>query len=458
MEKAKIQHLYNRAGFGILPEKLNMLKSERKKVILKELFNGSLEVNDLTVDIPELDEYVTKPGEEIDKKEIQELARKNRSKHLALNQAWVQRMVRTKESLRERMTLFWTNHFVVRSNNILFTQQFYNTLRRNSLGNFKDLVIAISKEPAMLDYLNNQQNRKNQPNENFARELMELFTLGEGNYSETDIKQAAKAFTGWHHDFMGTFTVLQKRHDDGEKTFFGKTGNFTGEDIIQIILDQPACAEFISRKVYSHFVNDQINSEHVAQMVVVFRKNYEILELMQFVFESNWFYEDINIRAKIKSPIDFLTSIMTVVPYVLNKPQELKYVQSLLGQVLFEPPNVAGWAEGRNWVNANTMMARLKLPSVLLANGFIAFDVKGEFEDSFTEFNDKSNYSRKLEVTTDWSFFEKNYGSLSYEEITLHLLGERLSNASETFLESLEKNSKQNFCIQLMSLPEYQLC
>ncbi|QCW99218.1 DUF1800 domain-containing protein [Aggregatimonas sangjinii] len=458
MEKAQIQHLYKRAGFGILPSQLDVLDGKSKKAIVKDLFKVSKTINELTVPTPELDAYIAKTKGKIDKKDIRDLLRRSRSKHLELNQDWLQRMASAKECLRERMTFFWSNHFVVRSNNILYSQRFHNTLRSHALGNFKSLLIAISKEPAMLDYLNNQQNRKNRPNENFARELMELFTLGEGNYSEADIRQAARSFTGWHHDRMGTFKLLKKQHDYDEKTVFGKKGNFEGEDIIQLILDKPECAEFISRKIYAHFVNDRIDEGHVAEMATLFRKNYELSDLMAFVFASDWFYNSENIGGKIKSPVDFLTGLMQVVPFTMNKPKQLKYVERLLGQVLFEPPNVAGWAEGRSWIDANTMMVRLKLPSVLLKDGSIAFDVKGEFEDSFAAFNAKSNFKRKLDITKQWSVFDRNYGNLSFAELTLQLLGERLSPASTAFLESLEKNNKQDFCIQLMSLPEYQLC
>lgn len=458
MEKEHIQHLYNRAGFGILPRVLKRLEKKSRAKIVKNLFVTSEQVEELVVPTPEIDAYLASTEGKIEKKDIKELIKRSRAKHLQLNKLWLNRMATSNVILRERMTLFWTNHFVVGSMNILFSQRFHNVLRRHALGNFKDFVVAISKEPAMLDYLNNQQNRKGKPNENFARELMELFTLGEGKYSEMDIKEAARAFTGWRHNTMGEFRLVKKQHDDGEKTFFGETGNFNGEDIIKLILEKQECAEFICNKIYAHFVSDIIDENHVAEMASLFRKDYNIANLMKFVFSSDWFYNEENIGSKIKSPIDFLVGMKKIVPFSMDKAKELKYVERLLGQVLFEPPNVAGWAEGRNWIDANTMMIRLKLPSVLLKEGSIAFDVKGEFEDSFAVFNKNKNFTRKLSVTKKWEVFDTNFGESSYDEIAFYLLGNKLSEATLAFLNSLEKQSKQDFCVQLMSLPEYQLC
>lgn len=458
MDKEQIQHLYNRAGFGILPSDLRKLSKHSRNQVVKWLLKTSQKSRKLVVPTTEIDAYLRETGGKMNKKDFKALLKKSRSKHLELNKAWLNRMATTESVLRERMTLFWMNHFVVRSNNFLYSQDFHNTLRTHALGNFKSFVIAISKEPAMLDYLNNQQNQKAKPNENFARELMELFTLGEGNYSEMDIKEAARAFTGWRHNRLGEFKFTAKRHDFGKKTFLGKTGNFNGEDIIELILEQDECAEFIARKVYIHFVHDIIDETHIAEMSSVFRNNYDIAELMEFVFTSDWFYNTAYVGSKIKSPIDFLVGMKKIVPFSMEKARQLKYVEKLLGQVLFEPPNVAGWPEGRAWIDANTMMVRLKLPSVLLQDGAISFDVKGEFEDSFEAFSENKNFSRKLLVTKKWNVFKKNFEEISYDELAFYLMGLRVSASSMAFLNAMEKVSKQELCVQIMSLPEYQLC
>ena len=168
------------------------------------------------------------------------------------------------------MTLFWANHFVCGGKNILHMQKFNNTLRKHALGNFRDFVKAISKEGAMISYLNGNQNRKQKPNENFSRELLELFTLGVGNYSEKDIKEIARSFTGYNFDYKGHFLLRQRLHDYGRKTVFGKRGLFNGNNVIDIIVDQRQCAQFICEKIYRYFVNDSIVPSHVNEMVSVF--------------------------------------------------------------------------------------------------------------------------------------------------------------------------------------------
>ena len=356
------------------------------------------------------------------------------------------------------MTLFWANHFVCHDKNILHIQQYNNTLRKHALGNFKDFVIAISKEASMIKYLNTKQNRKQKPNENFARELLELFTLGQDNYSEKDIKEAARAFTGWNHDFVGNFRLRRLQHDYGEKTFFGETGNFDGEEIINIILKQEQCATFICEKIYRYFVNDTIDTSRIAEMTKIFYKDYNIENLMRFVLLSDWFYDEKNIGTKIKSPIEFLVGVHKTVPIQFEKPRELIYLQKLLGQHLLFPPNVAGWKGGRNWINPNTMMLRLNLPSILLANGAIALDEKGEFEDDFQRFNNKRNQQRKLKVIPNWETFHSQQKNVTATQLQEVVLVSKLNKGTAVYLDKLADQDLKNYCIQLMSLPEYQLC
>lgn len=456
MEKKHILHLYQRAGFGL---KIAQLK-EQNTLTVDRLFNTTLTVDDLTVSTPEIDDFLANYSDKKakDEKGFREIIKQSRNKVVEFNSAWINRMANTDNVLTERMTLFWATHFVVRSQNIIYYQKYNNTLRKFALGNFRELLIAISKEAAMLDYLNNQQNKKGSPNENFARELMELFTLGEGNlYSENDIKEAARAFTGWGHNFKGDFNMRKKLHDEEQKTFLNKTGNFDGEAIIDIILKQPECAAFISRKIYTSFVNDRVNEAHVLEMAKVFYKDYDITKLMKFVFNAHWFYDEENIGTKIKSPTELLVGLKKIVPFTFNNPRQLIYIQKLLGQVLIEPVNVAGWPEGKNWIDVNTMMVRLKLPSVLLKNGTIAFDIRGEFEDDFDKFNKKSNLNRKINITPNWEQFDEETITLTYEDLTNLVLRCSLNKGSKDFLKSLEKVDKQEYCIQLMSLPEYQL-
>ena len=455
MKSTHIQHLYNRIGFGISPKELSRLSKKTKKRIINELFSSSKTTTPLKVDISFLDGKTYKDLKK-ERKEFQKISRK---KVKEFSTAWFDRLNNPKEILREKMTLFWANHFVCESRNILFVDSYNNMLRKNALGDFRTFTKKVSKEAAMLGYLNNKQNKKKSPNENFARELMELFTLGQDQYTEKDIKESARAFTGYNHKFRGEFNFREKHHDENEKTFLGKSGNFNGDDIIDIIIEKKQCARFISEKIYSYFVNENINKKHIDEMVSVFYIDYDIENLMRFVLLSKWFYADENIGTKIKSPIEFLVGMNTIVPYKIEKTKQIFWVQKMLGQVLLNPPNVAGWKTGRNWIDSNTIVTRLRLPSVLLNNAEIAYSEKGDEETMITNFK-KRKLSRRsiIKVTADWKYFEENYKNNSNKELTYQVITSKINKGTAEMLARNEKLSKHDFVVQLMSLPEYQLC
>ena len=455
MKSTHIQHLYNRIGFGISPKELSRLSKKTKKRIINELFSSSKTTTPLKVDISFLDGKTYKDLKK-ERKEFQKISRK---KVKEFSTAWFDRLNNPKEILREKMTLFWANHFVCESRNILFVDSYNNMLRKNALGDFRTFTKKVSKEAAMLGYLNNKQNKKKSPNENFARELMELFTLGQDQYTEKDIKESARAFTGYNHKFRGEFNFREKHHDENEKTFLGKSGNFNGDDIIDIIIEKKQCARFISEKIYSYFVNENINKKHIDEMVSVFYIDYDIENLMRFVLLSKWFYADENIGTKIKSPIEFLVGMNTIVPYKIEKTKQIFWVQKMLGQVLLNPPNVAGWKTGRNWIDSNTIVTRLRLPSVLLNNAEIAYSEKGDEETMITNFK-KRKLSRRsiIKVTADWKYFEENYKNNSNKELIYQVITSKINKGTAEMLARNEKLSKHDFVVQLMSLPEYQLC
>ncbi|GAA3644190.1 DUF1800 domain-containing protein [Flavivirga jejuensis] len=457
MKHKHIQHLYWRTGFGILPAPLNTLSKNSKIEIVEHLFKASKSVTPLKVDTSEINALFASRSDftKENRKKFQEISRKKR---IELNVAWIGRLANTDELLREKMTLFWANHFVCEDNNILFIQQFNNTLRKHALGNFRDFVKAISKEAAMTKYLNTKQNRKQKPNENFARELMELFTLGVGNYTEQDIKESARAFTGYNHNFKGEFVLRKALHDTGNKTFFGKTGNFDGEAIIDIILEKEQCARYICEKIYKYFVSDVVRKEHIDEMVGVFYPNYNIEKLMRHLFLSDWFYDDENIGTKIKSPIEFLVGINGIVPVQFKNSRQLLYIQKVLGQTLLNPPNVAGWKGGRSWIDSNTIMFRLKLPSVLLNNAYIS-KIEADDSDSMMAMSSKNrNKNNRFKVEANWNVFNTNFKEVSLEALENHLLQCHINSKTEDYLQSLKKGAKRDYCIQLMSLPEYQMC
>ncbi|WP_459212502.1 DUF1800 domain-containing protein [Aquimarina rhabdastrellae] len=464
MKLKHVYHLYNRAGFGIGYEEAQELEKLTKKEVVDKLFEASKKIDYLDLDIKELKQEIrlivqNTSGKREIRKQVASVLKENKGKLKELNKAWVERLQTTDAVLRERMTLFWANHFVCHDKNIIYFKRYQEVLRTNALGNFKDFVISISKEPSMQKYLNLRQNKKSSPNENFARELMELFTLGRDQlYTEKDIKEAAKAFTGWSHDLQGDFKLRNRQHDIGEKIFIGKKGNWDGEDIIEMITTHKECARFICKKLYTYFVNDKPNETHITEMIAVFYPSYDIEKVMKHIFLSSWFYQDENIGVKIKSPIDVLVGIGRTIPIAYQKPKELMYLQKLLGQVLLFPPNVAGWSGGQDWINANTLMLRLKLPALLLNQGVIALEEKRAFEDDFEKFNKKKNRNKRLHVEANWEAFEKIYSNKHRQYIQEMLLPQKLSSATQKHISSLTTTDLKSFCIQLMSIPEYQMC
>lgn len=458
MKPNHIQHLYWRLGFGITPRQLKQLSKKRKKEIVNNLFADSKSMTALEVDTTEimniLDDGLKMSPE--NRKKVQKLSKQ---KSIDLNIAWIDRLANNDALLREKMTLFWANVFVCEDNNVVYIQQFINTLREHALGDFREFTKAISKEAAMTKYLNTKQNRKQKPNENFARELMELFTLGEGYYTETDIKESAKAFTGYGHNLKGEFVFRKRKHDETEKTFFEKTGNFTGDDIIDIILEHKQCARFICEKIYRYFVNDILNESHINAMVKVFYSNYNIEKLMHYVFMSDWFYSNENLGSKIKSPIEFLVGMKTIVPVEFQNKKQVLFLQKQLGQILLNPPNVAGWKGGKYWIDSNTIVLRLKLPSILLNDAYISKVKEDELDDlEIKKKGIKKQYGKYIKTQTDWITFNESFNEVPLEDLPLYILSCKLSQNTEAYLKTLNKVSKREFCIQLMSLPEYQMC
>ncbi len=293
-------------------------------------------------------------------------------------QWWAERMLLTPRPLQEKLTLFWHDHFAtsqekVTNYELMLAQN--ETLRRHAAGNFRDLLIAIARDPAMLVWLDNRDNVKGKPNENFAREVMELFCMGEGRgYTEADIREVARAFTGWTLPSVRTtkdvarFVDDEDLHDGGEKTFLGATGRFTGTDAIDMILKQPATPRFLARKLYRFFVREDLPPElHDKLAKLLLGAKYEIRPFLKAVFLSRDFYSRPSVGTQVKSPTQFLVG--TYRKFGLKKvPGYPDYVDTTtaLGQLPFYPPNVAGWPGGRAWVNPATLLARGNFAHALL--------------------------------------------------------------------------------------------
>ena len=392
-----------------------------------------------------------------------------------LNLMWLDEMINSKAQLREKMSLFWHGHFACRVINSFFQQELLHTIRTNALSNFGDMLKAVSKSPAMLQFLNNQQNRKGKPNENFAREVMELFTMGRGNYTEKDIKEAARAFTGWGFNLQGTFVFRKNQHDTGSKTFLGRTGNFDGDDILNILLEQPQTAVFITQKLYKYFVNESTDDKNVQWLSQRFYDNkYDIKKLLEDIYSSDWFYTEKNIGNKIKSPIELLAGIRRLLPLELDNDQSQLLFQKVLGQILFYPPNVAGWPGGRTWIDSSTLMVRLQIPQVLAANESLTIRAKndddvnmGQMMEQQQRINKNRIYTNKgASASIEWAPVFKIFEKTKRVSLLQKMADTVLQSQSRVDIKVMEKylsaDSRENFIksavIHLMTTPEYQLC
>ena len=385
-----------------------------------------------------------------------------------LNLTWISEMINSEAQLTEKMSLFWHGHFACRVINIFYQQQLLDVIRQNALGNFGDLLREVSKSPAMLSFLNNQQNNKKHPNENFAREVMELFTMGRGNYSEEDVKEGARSFTGWGFNLRGEFVNRPFLHDNGTKTFLGKMGNFDGDDIIDILLEQKSTARFITQKIYRYFVNDNVDKDRVDKLAEGFyHSNYDLQKLMAEIYKSDWFYEEKNIGTKIKSPVELIVGIRRFIPLELEKPEVQLLFERALGQILFYPPNVAGWPGGTNWIDSSALMFRMRLPQIL--TGADDFLIRPKDDDDVmmgTEGVDKKAKTNQLNVTVDWNsvvkVFEKTSKENLMNKVNEIVLQTRSSIPTTILNRYIDTTSREAYIktttIELMSTPEYQLC
>jgi hypothetical protein len=284
---------------------------------------------------------------------------------------WLYAMLFSPHPLRERMTLFWHNHFAtsiakVRRHDLMVKQN--QTLRSHALGKFRPTLLALSKDPAMLLWLDSNSNVKGYPNENYARELMELFSLGTGNYTEMDVKAAARAFTGWHTDGQ-EFTFNEAQHDGEAKTYLGQTGNWDGGDVVRIILERPAAARFLVRKLYRQFISESEPPpdallEPLAEQLR--RSDYDMGAVVRTILRSRLFFSEHAYRRRIKSPVEYVVSLLRGMDERMDMTQ-LASVMTGLGQDLFAPPNVKGWDGGKAWLNTATLLARHNLAWSMLS-------------------------------------------------------------------------------------------
>ena len=481
--QVKNQHLMWRAGFGPAVEQLADLPQFSHKELYKALQKASSkkpEYIDVADDfLKGLFAGIDEAGRQERRKEMTEderkkVQQKNRESIRSLNLNWLRVFVNTDAQLREKMAFFWHGHFACRNLNVFYQQGLLDVIRRNALGSFRDMLQEVSKTAAMLNFLNNQQNRKDHPNENFAREVMELFTLGRGNYTENDIKEAARAFTGWSADVKGQFVFRRFQHDFGNKTVLGKTGNFDGDEVLDILLSQKQTAKYITQKIYKFFVNENLDDEKVNWLSNrFFESTYDIGKLMEDIFTSDWFYDEKNIGTKIKSPIELLAGIQRMLPMELENQEAMTFLQRALGQMLFYPPNVAGWPGGKAWIDSSSLMLRMRIPQLI--NDVDDFNVKPKDDDDqmMGRKNDGDGEKMKgiarrsvIRANIDWKTYIGHFEKVNKDQLigslATNLLQAKSAVSNDLIKQYTDASSKESFIrsatLQLMSTPEYQLC
>ena len=359
------RHLLARTGFGPTDAEVRAYAGLSREAAVTQLLKDTRITAMSAPPASAVDTTPLRPprGETAPEAERKAFVQQQTREGLELRAWWLQEMLVTPSPLTERMTLFWHNHFVsgqpkVRISRLMYRQNV--TLRTNALGNFGTLLHAIAKDPAMVVYLDSAQNRKGAPNENFAREVMELFTLGEGHYAEQDIKEAARAFTGWSIDReTGQFVFRRFLHDDDVKTVFGKSGRFDGDAVLDLLLARPETAEYVTARLWREFVSPEPDAAEVRRIATRFREsNYEIKAALRELLLSPAFYALENRGVLVKSPAEFVVGTLRALELRPEQTLPFAIAAAGMGQNLMSPPNVKGWPGGETWINTSTLLAR----------------------------------------------------------------------------------------------------
>jgi uncharacterized protein (DUF1800 family) len=368
------RHLLNRVGFGATDAEIRAFAPLERAAAVERILAGAR--REAFVAPPAFVDDAFTPFyrfAQLDPDARRREQRRRLDEAFALREWWVREMIATPSPLTERMTLFWHGHFATSLQKVRSAQLMYRQnalLRREALGNFATLLHAIARDPAMLIYLDNAGSRRGAPNENFAREVMELFTLGEGRYGENDVKEAARAFTGWSLDReTGTFLRRAAWHDRGEKTVLGRTGRLDGADILDILLARPETAELVARKLWKEFVSPAPEGAEILRLAAAFRQErYEVKPLLRALLLSEAFWAPSNRGVLVKSPVELVVGTLRLFEI---RPLDLRPAAiacATLGQSPFAPPNVKGWPGGEAWINSATLLARKQIVERLLDN------------------------------------------------------------------------------------------
>lgn len=424
---AEVRHLYRRAAFSSTVAEVNAALPQQMATLVDQVLASQ--------PVPQAPGWVNNLPYTGALTQQQQTDYRNWMREL--REWWIRQMITGPLSLTEKMTLFWHGHFATQYSTVQVPQYHFKMnalLRRYAFGNFKDMVKTVTVDPCMLIYLDGVRNRVGSPNENYAREVMELFTIGIGNYTQTDIESAAKAFTGWQVSGLNA-VYAPARHDNSIKTFMGRTGNFDGNQIIDIIFEQQETARFICRKLYKFFIYQVPEETIVDQLATTFRNNnYEIAPVLRLLFTSSHFYNQLIISAEISGPVERAVGSVRqlgipVLPTSNVVPSFVRTQAETFGQSLFEPPNVAGWPGRRSWISSTTLLSRNVYTDALVSGRLLT--------------NNSSIGFKCNPITFAMQFPSPNNALLLLNDITAHLIALPVSNARqqmllETLLQGIE--------------------
>lgn len=489
---AEARHLLWRAGFGGTPKQIALLASWGLDKAVDHLLDFS-EVEFEPVKPDAFDRDIMRPPSQEERRTLlaarrsqdeetlaklrlmqQERERNDRVQAREIQKWWLMRMIRTPRPLEEKLTLLWHGHFATSYRTIensyhMFLQN--QTFRKHALGSFSDLLHAIIKDPAMLAYLDNNDSKKNKPNENLARELMELFGLGVGQYTEQDIKEGARALTGYTFE-DDEFILRKNDHDMSAKRILGRAGNLNGEDFVNIILGKRACAEFVTRKLYRHFVGDlpddpksldaptsrllnEVSSE-------LFGSKYEIRPILRRLLRSEHFYHPSVMGQQIKSPVQLIVGAMRSLLTPLRDSGVLLDAMDLMGQDILFPPSVKGWDGGRSWINTSTLYVRQNI---------LAFMITGKRPKGYDPLADQEKYD-PTQVTRDLVLIDPaaDSGLANNPKAVIEcLLRFTIGSAPSDVVDQLQAFAAEHkeqandvvlrgLLLLISTMPEYQLC
>ncbi len=447
-------HLFRRAGFGAPLDELNKAVKDGQEATLDAVLNGQKGANAF------YNEALNVKGAE-DNAGIS-IAQSNNAYNL--RSWWLHVLWFSPHPLREKMTLFWHNHFVSSIAKVQSGVKMYNQnklLRKYALGKFPAFLLDVSKDPAMLYYLDSNSNIKGKPNENYARELMELFTLGVGNYTEKDVQEAARAFTGWHTNGVDKFEFNKNYHEFGAKTVLGQKGEWKGDDVVRIVLEQKVCAPYLVRKFYRFFISENADPPDalLAPLADSFRKSdYDIAAVLGTILRSRHFFSEHAYRQRVKSPVEYALGAAIAAGFRSVNLGALSSQIDDMGQQLFGPPNVKGWPGGKSWLNTSTVIARHNFAHALSSGTSDINKGSAESPESVAAIVDPSAYFKREKITEP----EKILDTLA-DMVFQDDLGAKTRIRLLTFLKDGEPKAAafdqriRETIHALLCMPEYQL-